>query len=117
MSVFSVTTQHHLDGAGNSLTYKSLVISMWDIGRTYVRVCEDGAAMGSQGSPYARFRTALRAGNPTVVAAAAAEVGQLSLADALAVCLVFLTLDPLRYERPAVRWHARFCLEQRPAAT
>lgn len=46
-----------------------------------------------------------------MVRAAAAELPKLQLADALAVCLVFLAGDPGRYGRAAVRWHARLCLE------
>ena len=37
------------------------------------------------------------------------ELGRLSLADALAVCLVFRDHDHDRYERAAVRWLSRFC--------
>ena len=70
----------------------------------------------SQGSAHARFRRALATGNATMVVAAAAEMGPLSLGDALAVCLVFLPHDGDRFERAAVRWHARYCLEQRPPA-
>jgi hypothetical protein len=39
--------------------------------------------MTSDGSPYARFRRALATGNPGLVMPAAAELGRLSLADAL----------------------------------
>src|SRR3954452_24301824 len=70
--------------------------------------------MTSQGSPHARFKRALASGNPTLVVAAAAELGRLSLAEALAVTLVFLPHEPERYERASVRWHARWCLEARP---
>jgi hypothetical protein len=70
--------------------------------------------MTSQGSPHARFKRALASGNSTLVVAAAAELGQLSLAEALAVTLVFLPQEPDRYERACVRWHARWCLEARP---
>ena len=67
--------------------------------------------VGEHGSPYTRFRRALAARNPLLVTAAALELGRLSLADALAVCLVFRDSDRERYERAAVRWHARFCHE------
>jgi hypothetical protein len=46
-----------------------------------------------------------------MVRAAAAELPRLQLADALAVCLVFLRDEPERYGRAAVRWHARLCLD------
>src|SRR3954467_14800119 len=70
--------------------------------------------MTSQGSPHARFKRALASGNPTLVVAAAAELGRLSLAEALAVTLVFLPHEVGRYERASIRWHARWCLETRP---
>jgi hypothetical protein len=70
--------------------------------------------MTSQGSPHARFRRALASRNSTLVVAAAAELGRLSLAEALAVTLVFLPGEPERYDRACVRWHARWCLEARP---
>ena len=71
--------------------------------------------MTSQGSAHARFTRALASRNPTLVAAAAAELGRLTLADALAVTLVYLPDDGARFERAAVRWHARWCLEVRPS--
>jgi hypothetical protein len=70
--------------------------------------------MTSQGSARARFVRALATGNPTLVLAAAGELGQLALDDALAVTLVLLPADPDRFDRAAVRWHARWCLEARP---
>jgi hypothetical protein len=79
------------------------------------RECEH-AFVSVQGSANARFRRALLTGNPTIVSAAAAELGTLSLSDALGVCLVFAPHDSARFERAAVRWQARYCLEQRPAA-
>ena len=69
--------------------------------------------VGEHGSPYTRFRRAITTRNPTLVTAAALELGRLSLADALAVCLVFCDHDPARFERAAVRWLGRFCCETR----
>lgn len=69
--------------------------------------------MGEHGSAYGRFLKALSTRNPLLVTAAAHELPQLSLADALAVCLVLLEGDPKRFGRAAVRWHGRFCLEVR----
>jgi hypothetical protein len=73
-------------------------------------------SMTAQGRPHARFMRALASRNPTLVLAAAAELERLSLADALAVTLVFLPGDPSRYERASVRWHARWCLDASPRA-
>ena len=76
--------------------------------RTYVRVTSDG-------NPYARFRRALQTGNETLVVAAARELPQVALDDALRICLVLRGGDPGRYERAAVRWLGRFALEARGA--
>jgi hypothetical protein len=70
-------------------------------------------SMTSPGSPYARFRRALETGNATLVTAAALELPQIALDDALRVCLVFRDGDRDRYERAAVRWLGRFALEAR----
>ena len=66
--------------------------------------------VSSSGSPYARFRRALATGNLHLVHAAAAELPQIGLADALAIALLYGDEDP-RAERAAVRWLARFALE------
>ena len=71
--------------------------------------------MSSSGSPYARFRRALATGNLALVRAAAAELPTVDLGDALAVCVLLRDQEPERFDRAAVRWIARFCLE-RPAA-
>ena len=70
-------------------------------------------ALTSDGNPYARFRRALETGNETLVVAAARELPQVSLDDALRICLVLRGSDPGRYERAAVRWLGRFALEAR----
>ena len=70
----------------------------------------------SQGSPHARFRRALKTGNLAVIRTAAAELPTVNLGDALAVCVAIREAEPQRFERAALRWLARFCVE-RPAAT
>jgi hypothetical protein len=67
--------------------------------------------MTSQGSPYARFQRALRIGRLSMVRAAAAELPQVDLTDALAICLLIERQDEERFERAAVRWLARLSLE------
>ncbi|MTD43132.1 hypothetical protein GKE82_02120 [Conexibacter sp. W3-3-2] len=69
--------------------------------------------MTSNGSAYARFRRALQSGNLTLVRTAAAELPNVSLDDALHVCVLLRDREPERYERAAVRWIARFCVERR----
>ena len=70
--------------------------------------------MTSDGSAYGRFRRALRMGNLAQVRAAAAELPQVSLDDALTVLLLMGERDDERYGRAAVRWLARLVCE-RPA--
>ena len=70
----------------------------------------------SQGSAYARFRRALASGNGLIAWAAASDLPNVGLADALAVCLLLVDVDRPRYERAAVRWHSRLCSEVRGLA-
>lgn len=65
----------------------------------------------SQGHPYARFRRALATGNARIAEAAAREVEHISLADALALTLLYRD-DLERYERAAARWIGRLCAER-----
>jgi len=67
--------------------------------------------MTSHGSAYARFRRALDTGNLTMIRAAAAELPQVSLSDALQVCWAIRHGEAELYERACVRWLARFCAE------
>jgi hypothetical protein len=71
--------------------------------------------MASQGSPYSRFQRALKTGNLQIIRSAAAELPSVDLGDALAVCVAIREAEPHRYERAALRWLARFCLERRDA--
>jgi hypothetical protein len=70
----------------------------------------------SDGNPYARFRRALETGNELLVTAAARELPQVALDDALRICLLLRGGDPGRFERAAVRWLGRFALEGRGVA-
>jgi hypothetical protein len=65
----------------------------------------------SQGSSYVRFRRALDRGNVTEALSAAAELQFVGLAEALELMLLLADEDPERYDRAAVRWHARFLQE------
>ena len=67
--------------------------------------------VSSSGSPYARFRRALSIGNLALVHAAATELPQVELDDALRICLLMSEQDDERFERAAVRWLARASLE------
>ena len=70
----------------------------------------------SQGSSYARFQRALATGNLLLIRAAAAELPPVELGEALSVCVAIRQAQPERFERAAMRWLARFCVE-RPSAT
>jgi hypothetical protein len=67
--------------------------------------------MTSQGSAYGRFARAVKNRNLLNAEIAAREMGELSLADALAFCLLLADVDPLRFGRAIARSHARFVLE------
>jgi hypothetical protein len=71
--------------------------------------------MAGQGSAYARFRRALKTGNMAIIRSAAVELPHVDLGDALAVCLTIREAEPHRFERAALRWLARFCVERRDA--
>jgi hypothetical protein len=68
-----------------------------------------------KGSPYRWFESALRRGDLLGVRAAAVELPQVHLRDALGVVLLMADKHDDRYERAATRWLARLALE-RPAA-
>jgi hypothetical protein len=67
--------------------------------------------MTSQGSAHGRFQRAIRNRNLLNAEIAAREIGELSLPDALAFCLLLADLEPARWSRAIARWHARFVLE------
>ena len=72
---------------------------------TCVRVTSDGSA-------YARFRRALDQGRLHLVVTAAAELPRIELDDALEVCMLMSRESHPAFERAAVRWIARLCLER-----
>ena len=50
-----------------------------------------------------------------IIRSAAGELPHVDLVDALAVCVVIHKTEPDRFERAALRWLARFCVERREA--
>ncbi|HWT24000.1 MAG TPA: hypothetical protein VN213_10890 [Solirubrobacteraceae bacterium] len=70
--------------------------------------------MTSSGSPYARFQRALATGNLALIRATAAELPRIGVPEAAAILLVILRAEPAQYERAAVRWLGRLCLERSP---
>lgn len=70
----------------------------------------------SQGRPQSIFKRAIQRRNVVGALAAARELPQLSLEDALELTLLVARKDPRRYPRIAARWLQRY-LEEDPAAT
>ncbi len=66
-------------------------------------------------SPYERFARALNAGDLLTARIHAADLPRISLADALALTLLYAQADPARYDRAAARWLA--LLVDLPAVT
>jgi hypothetical protein len=62
----------------------------------------------AQGSPPTRFRRAIEHGSLLNATAAARALGRLELGDALSLVIVIAQTHDERYERAALRWHARF---------
>jgi hypothetical protein len=50
-----------------------------------------------------------------IIHSAAGELPRVDLGDALAVCIAIRKAEPHRFERAALRWLARFCVERREA--
>jgi len=69
--------------------------------------------IGDAGSPYPRFRRALLTGNVHLIDAAARELPQVSLEDALRIVVVLAQKSDPRYEAAAARWAARASIERR----
>jgi hypothetical protein len=67
----------------------------------------------SQGSAYPRFRRALLTGNLTLIDAAARELPQIGLEDALRIVVVMAARRDQRFDRAAARLAARMTIERR----
>jgi hypothetical protein len=65
----------------------------------------------AQGSAFTRFRRALDRGHVTEALSAASELQFVGLAEALELTLLLAEEEDARYERAALRWHARFVFE------
>lgn len=52
-------------------------------------------------------------GNTLDALSAATELQQVSLSDALELCLLLVRKEPAKYPRAALRWHGRYCREHR----
>ena len=65
--------------------------------------------MTSSGSTYGRFRRALDSENLMAARAAATELQHVGLSEALELTLLILAKEPVRFRAAALRWHARYC--------
>lgn len=77
---------------------------------------EGGGASTSQGRSYGVFQKAIQRRNVVAAVAAARELPQLSLLDALELTMLIARKDSSRYPRVAARWLQRL-LEEHPEAT
>jgi len=76
----------------------------------------EGGTSGAAGHPYASFQRALKSRNVLMALAAAKDLPQLSLGDALELTVLVARKDPRRNPRVASRWLLRL-LEEDPHAT
>jgi hypothetical protein len=70
----------------------------------------------SQGHTYSIFKRAIQRRNVGAAVAAAKDLPQLSLSDALDLTMLVARKDPRRHQRVAARWLQRF-LEEHPDVT
>jgi hypothetical protein len=65
----------------------------------------------AQGHPRAIFTRAIERGNLLVAEATAREIGNLTLEEALRLLFLYAEKEPVKYERAALRWLARYASE------
>jgi hypothetical protein len=62
----------------------------------------------AQGHPRAIFSRAIERGNLVAAEASAREIGSLTLEEALRLLFLYAEKEPIKYERAALRWLARY---------
>jgi hypothetical protein len=67
----------------------------------------------AQGSAWPRLRRALDHSNLVEALSAASELEHVGLAEALELLLLIRDQEAAKFERAALRWHARYCHEVR----
>jgi hypothetical protein len=65
----------------------------------------------AQGNARSIFRRAIERGNVVAAEASAREVRNLTLEDALRLLFLYAEKEPVKYERAALRWLARYLPE------
>jgi hypothetical protein len=68
----------------------------------------------SRGHPHAEFKRALERGNLWVAEAAARDLPQIALEDALRLVHLYAERDSPKFEKAAMRWLERYLAERRP---
>jgi hypothetical protein len=68
-----------------------------------------------RGHPYAEFKRALERGNLWVAEAAARDLPQVSLGDALRLVYLYAERESPKYEKAAMRWLERYLTESSPS--
>src|SRR5689334_11320097 len=74
-----------------------------------------GRAVTAQGHPRTIFKRAVERGNHVLAEATAREMGNVSLDEALLLVFLYAEKEPIKFERAALRWHARYVTECSPA--
>jgi hypothetical protein len=65
----------------------------------------------AQGHPRSIFKRAVERGNLVMAEATARELGHLTLDEALQLVFLYAEKEPIKYERAALRWLARYVTE------
>ena len=82
----------------------------------WIPLAPEGGTSGAAGHPYAAFQRALKRRNVLMALAAARDLPQLSLVDALELTILVARKDPRRHPRLAAGWLLRY-LEEDPHVT
>jgi hypothetical protein len=65
----------------------------------------------AQGHPRAIFKRAIERGNIVAAEATARELGHLTLDEALQLVFLYADKEPIKFDRAALRWLARYVTE------
>ena len=71
--------------------------------------------MTAEPQPRTRFRTAIEGRWVFHAEVAAREIGNLTLAEALDLVILYAEVEPAKFEKAAVRWLGRFVSESKPS--
>jgi hypothetical protein len=69
----------------------------------------------AQGNPRTRFRRAIEGRWVLQAELAAREAGNLTLAEALDLVVLYAEVEPAKFEKAALRWLARYVTEAAPS--